>query len=322
MQVIHGFSPGRLTQGCVLTMGSFDGVHLGHRALLARLAVQARVRDLPVAVLTFEPHPRAFFTPDRAPVRLSSLREKLEALATLGVDVVQVCRFNQTFAALSAEDFVSRMVLACLNARYVLVGDDFRFGAGRLGNVHTLETVGAGTGMVVEALHTQTLGQERISSSAIRQALQHSDMNHAAALLGRPYSICARVVKGLQLGRKLGFPTLNLGLKGRTPALWGVYVVRVRGLADQPVAGVASIGLRPTLAQGLAPTVEVHLFDWDKACYGAHVCVDFLAHLREEAKYPTLEALTAQIALDAQAARMWHRANPVSDDYLQSLAHY
>ncbi len=311
MRITHSPSCAAAQRGSSLTLGNFDGVHLGHQALLARLSSHARAHHLETAVLTFSPQPRAFFTPDRAPAQLSSLREKIALLAKAGIERVHICRFNAHLAHLSPEDFIEDVIVRTMQARHVLVGDDFRFGAGRAGDVYVLQKAGAALGFSVEALPTQTFADARISSSAVRQALHHGNIALANQLLGRPYALSGRVQKGFQLGRTLGFPTLNIDLKGRRPALWGVYVVRVGGLAERSVLGVASIGTRPTVKAGLAPCVEVHLFDWQAMCYGARVNVEFLAYLRSEEKFDSLPALTQQIAADAQAARAWHAAHPI-----------
>ena len=310
MQVFRGI-PELGAQSSVLTIGNFDGVHRGHQALLARLTDTARALALPAVVLTFEPHPREYFSPADAPARLSTLREKLLLLAACGVDRVHVCRFDAHFAALGAEQFVDEVLVRGLGVRHFIIGDDFRFGAGRVGDFAFLQTRGAQRGFGVEAMPTLDVAGERASSSAVREALAAGDLAHAARLLGRPYSIAGRVIDGNKLGRTLGFPTANIQLKQRKPALSGVFAVAVEGLAPTPVAGVASIGVRPTVAQTARPTLEVHLFDWQRDCYGAHLRVHFLNKQRDEAKYDSLAALTAQISRDAEQARAWFAANPI-----------
>jgi len=310
MQVFRGV-PERAAQSSVLTIGNFDGVHRGHQALLQMLTDKARALALPAVVLTFEPHPREYFAPADAPARLASLREKLLLLAACGVDRVHVRRFDARLAALDAEQFIERILVRGLGVRHLIIGDDFRFGARRRGDFALLQAQGASLRFGVEAMHTLDADGERISSSAVRAALAADDLAHAARLLGRPYSIAGRVVHGNQLGRKLGYPTANIQMKHRKPALSGVFAVSVEGLAPAAVPGVASIGLRPTVTSSGRPTLEVHLFDWNRDCYGAHLRVHFLNKQRDEQKYDSLDALTTQIARDADQARAWFGANPI-----------
>lgn len=286
-----------------VTIGNFDGVHLGHQAMLARLRARAAAVGGAPAVLTFEPHPREVFTPDSAPTRLTSLREKLEILRGLSVAHVHVCRFSRAFAALTAEDFVRRILVEGLRARYVLVGDDFRFGARRAGDFALLRQLGAHHGFAAEALPTVEAAGQRASSTAVREALTAGDMAMAAQLLGRPYSISGRVVGGDQLGRKIGYPTANIQLKHNRPPVKGIFAVRVQGLGRPDWPGVASLGTRPTVHADGKPTLEVHLFDFARSIYRAHLRVEFLHKLRDEAKFPNLEALIAQIDRDAALAR-------------------
>ena len=310
MQVHRGI-PEHADTAAVLTIGNFDGVHLGHQALLSLLTDKARALGLPAVVLTFEPHPREYFSPADAPARLASLREKLLLLAAAGVDRCHVCRFDARFAAQPAQAFIDDILVRGLDVRHLFIGDDFRFGARRQGNFAMLRDAGAAGGFGVESMPTLAVAGERVSSSAVRAALARSDLAHAARLLGRPYSIAGRVSHGDKLGRQLGFPTANIQMKHRRPALGGVYVVSVEGLAPGPVAGVANIGLRPTATANGRARLEVHLFDWARDCYGAHIRVHFLHRLRAEQKFPSLDALRAQIALDSQAARDWLAANPL-----------
>jgi riboflavin kinase/FMN adenylyltransferase len=286
-----------------LTIGNFDGVHNGHQAMLARLAATARARGIAATVLTFEPHPREFFAPQSAPTRLTNLREKLELLAAHGVDRAHVQRFSAAFAALSPEAFVERMVVGALGARWVLVGDDFRYGAKRAGDFASLADAARRHGFDLEAMPTVSNGGVRVSSSAVRDALARGNLARAHALLGRPYSISGRVVHGEKLGRGLGFATANVQLKHNRPPLGGIFAVRVHGSGAAPREGVASLGVRPTVKTGGKAVLEVHLFDFAGDLYGAHLRVEFLAKLRDEEKYPDLDALKAQIARDCAAAR-------------------
>lgn len=297
--------PERSLQSTVLTIGNFDGVHLGHQALLARLVERAHRFALPAAVLTFEPHPREFFAPESAPARLSSLREKIGRLAVAGVDQVFVARFNARLAALPAEAFIEDILVRGLSVRHLIIGDDFRFGCRRTGDFAQLQRAGEAFRFGVEAMDTVDLAGERVSSSAVRDALAVGDLAHAARLLGRPYTIAGRVMHGDKLGRKLGYPTANVQLKRAKVALTGVFAVTVDGIGAASLPGVASLGVRPTVAAVPRPTLEVHLFDFDRSLYGAHLRVNFLHKLRDEQKFDSLEALTAQISRDAEAAKAY-----------------
>jgi len=293
-------------QPCVLTIGNFDGLHLGHQALLSLLADRAGERGLPASVLTFEPHPREFFSPLDAPARLTSLREKLLRLGDNGVDHAHVQPFNNRFSTLSAEEFIQSVLVDGLKVRHLLIGDDFRFGERRNGDFALLQAAGSAHGFGVEAMPTLSIAGERASSSAVRCALETGNLSHAARLLGRPYSIAGQVSHGSQLGRQIGFPTLNIVLKNRRPALSGVFTVEVEGLPNLwRVKGVANIGIRPTVGNTPQSRLEVHLLDWSGDCYGAHLQVHFFHKLRDETRFPSLDALRAQIGLDVQAARGW-----------------
>lgn len=301
MRVLRGYST-PVPTSTVLTIGNFDGVHLGHVALLERLVQSAKRLNLSPAVLTFEPHPREFFAPGSAPARLTILREKLELLAASGVETTMICRFNAPFAALSAEEFIDQVLLRGLKARHLIIGDDFCFGQGRRGNFALLEDVGRRSGFSVEAMGTVVVDGERVSSSAVREALTLGDMARAARLLGRPYIIDGRVVHGDKLGRKLGFNTANIHIRHNPVPMTGVFAVEVDGLGEHPLPGVANLGVRPTVG-GTRPLLEVHLFDFNRVIYGAHLTVRFLLKLRAERKFPDFDALKAQIARDAEAAR-------------------
>lgn len=302
MRIIRGMFAAALPP-CALTIGNFDGLHRGHAAILTELRAIASARALHTAVLTFEPHPREYFSKDSAPTRLSSLREKLEYLQASGVDFVIVQRFDARFAALDAHEFRDEMLPKKLGARHVLVGDDFRFGTGRNGDFAMLSQAPA-----FEASHLGTILQdgERVSSTAVRNALAAGQVEQANTLLGRPYSISGRVMQGQQLGRQLGFPTANIRIEHNRPPLAGVFVVDVHD-ADKTWHGVANIGNRPTVAgQPGKPVLEVHLFDFSGDLYRRHLRVDFLHKLRNEAKFPDLASLKAQITLDCNNARAWH----------------
>ena len=308
MQIFHGIPP-RALNSTVLTIGNFDGVHRGHQALLARLVTHARKVALPSAVMTFEPHPREFFAPESAPARLTSLREKLSLIADEGVDHAYICRFNARFAALTAEQFIERILVQGLSVRHLIIGDDFRFGKGRAGDFEMLRRAGVEFRFGLEAMETVSVQGERVSSSALRDALQESDLAHAARLLGRPYGIAGRVIHGRKLGRELGFHTANIQLKRNRVPLSGVFAVRVSGEGVGMRNGVANLGMRPTVSNTLQPTLEVHLFDFDGDLYRHHLTVDFQAKLRDQAKFDSLQALSRQIGLDVAQARQYFAAN-------------
>jgi riboflavin kinase/FMN adenylyltransferase len=302
MQVFRGI-PARADSPIALTIGNFDGVHLGHRAMIARLAESARPRGLPVSVMTFEPQPQEFFAPDQAPARLTTLREKLELLSACGVDRVYVCSFGYRFAQLSADEFVTRILHSGLAVRWLLVGDDFRFGARRAGDIAMLRAMASHAGFEVEAMASVTTVGVRVSSTAIRVCLERGDLDAAESLLGRRYAIAGKVVSGDRLGAKLGYPTANVQLKRLRAPLSGIFVIEVDGLANAPLPGVASLGVRPTVKDRGRPTLEAHLFDFDRNLYGKRITVRFLKKLRDEQKFANLDALVAQMHLDAAAAR-------------------
>lgn len=306
MRITRGV-PAAAAGATALTIGNFDGVHLGHQAMLAELKRAGGRLGLPTCVLTFEPHPREFFGPDQAPTRLTSLREKLELLAQQGVERVHVCRFNYRFAQTTPEDFIERIIARGLGARWVLVGDDFRFGARRAGDFVMLKQRAPRHGFEVAVLPNVALDGERISSTAARQALAAGDLERAQRLLGRSYSISGRVMRGDGLGRKLGFPTANVQMKHNRPPLAGIFAVRLHGAADGPLRGVASLGVRPTVKQGGVPVLEVHILDFNGDLYRRHVRVEFLHKFRDEEKYADLATLTKRIALDVENAREFFR---------------
>lgn len=301
MRVSHGLFPTGVPHA--VTIGNFDGLHRGHQAMLARLKEEAGKRGLQSCVLTFEPHPREFFSPVNAPARLSSLREKSELIRAAGIDRLHVCRFNQRFSALSPSEFIQSVLVNTLRAQWVLVGDDFRFGAKRAGDFALLKQAGLEHGFDAEFLPTVHVNGGRSSSTAVREALAAGDMEGAAALLGRPYSISGRVIHGDKLGRQIGFPTANIQLQHNRPPLSGIFVVEVQGLDGPPRQGVASLGTRPTVHANGRPTLEVFIFDFNGELYGRRLHVDFLKKLRNEEKYPTLDALIAQIKRDVQHAK-------------------
>ncbi|HEX7813454.1 MAG TPA: bifunctional riboflavin kinase/FAD synthetase [Burkholderiales bacterium] len=302
MQVLRGNSA-PADRPIALTIGNFDGIHLGHRAMIARLAESARPLGLPVSVMTFEPQPQEFFAPDQAPARLTSLREKLEILRECGVDRTYVFRFDFAFAQLTADQFISRILRDGLAVKRLLIGDDFRFGARRAGDFSLLKQVAPDFGFEVDAMPSVGFTGSRVSSTAIRACLESGDLDGARQLLGRRYSIAGRVVGGDQLGAKLGYPTANVQLKRLRAPLSGIFVVEVTGLAAEPLPGVASLGVRPTVKDRGRPTLEVHLFDFNDRIYGRRIGVHFLEKLRDERKFSDIDALVAQMDLDAAAAK-------------------
>jgi riboflavin kinase/FMN adenylyltransferase len=302
MQVIRGVPHRRLSVPCALTIGNFDGVHRGHQALLARVVETARARHFAAAVMTFEPHPREFFAAASAPTRLSNLRDKLAALAAAGIDRAYVQHFNRRFSQLGPREFVEQTLINGCATGWLLVGDDFRFGARRAGDIALLSEYASNGAFELAQMPTFSEDGERVSSTAVRAALSKGDLRRTRQLLGRAYVISGRVVRGRQLGRTLGFPTLNLRL-GARPAAQGVFAVRVHGLCPAPIPGVASVGLRPTVDTSGRWTLEVHLFDFDAEVYGALVAVEFLEKIRDEQKYDTLDALAAAIRDDDALAR-------------------
>jgi len=312
MRILRGFERAGAA-GCALTIGNFDGVHRGHQAMLALLTSEARHRGLPSCVLTFEPNPRDFFArragrPESAPARVATLRDKLAELERCGIDRVVVARFDARFAAQPAQAFIDDVVVAGLGARYVLVGDDFCFGAGRAGNYAMLDAAGAVAGFDVARMLSYEVHGLRVSSSAVRNALADGDMRRAADLLGRPYTISGHAVHGRKLGRELGFPTLNVRFRHPRPAASGIFVVRVHGLASAPVAGVASLGTRPTVDDSGRVLLETYCLEWPLAAeagYGRLLRVELLHKLHDERTYPSLDALRAGIAADVADARAW-----------------
>ena len=309
MKVFRGLPNDRARAPCALTIGNFDGVHRGHQALLAHVTASARKLGLEAAVMTFEPHPREYFAQrsgdmSKAPARIANLRDKLESLENAGVDRVIVEHFNEHFASMSPDEFTQRVLVDGLHVKWLMVGDDFCYGARRAGNVALLAEAGKHYGFEVHSLPAVLHEATRISSSAVRAALAAGDFEATRALLGHPYSMSGHVIHGQKLGRTLGFPTLNLRVVHR-PALAGVFVVQVHGLADRPLPAVASLGVRPTVEDAGRMLLEVHIFDWNQPCYGKLVRVEFLTRLRDEEKYIDLPTLTAAIERDAQQARAW-----------------
>ena len=303
MELIRGLYNLRPShRGCVATIGNFDGVHRGHQAVLAQLAERASSLGLPVTLVIFEPQPSEYFSPQTAPSRLTRLREKLEALQGYGVERVLCLRFDKVLAGLSADNFISTILVKGLAVKHLVVGDDFQFGKGRGGDFSSLVEAGKTHGFPVEPLETFDFDGARVSSTRVREALQQGELKQAETLLGRPYSMSGRVAHGDKRGRSIGFPTANIHLHRINAPLDGVFAVELTGINDQPRQGVANIGNRPTV-NGIRTLLEVHLLDFSEEIYGAYVTVTFLRKLRSEQRFESLDLLKAQIDSDVEAAR-------------------
>jgi riboflavin kinase/FMN adenylyltransferase len=285
-----------------LAIGSFDGVHLGHQAMLSQVVRAAGERKLASAALTFEPLPREFFAPREAPARLSSLGEKAHLIASTGIDATIVERFDRQFSAIAAPEFEER-IARHYRARWVMVGPDFRYGAGRRGDVESLKAAGARLGFEVHVLPAVTLEGVRVSSTRVREALAAGDFPKTARLLGRPYAICGRVVHGKKRGRGMGFPTANVRLARPRAALAGIFAVRCSGVATRGLEGVASLGINPAVQDGGPATLEAYLFDFSGDLYGRRISLEFVKKLRDEAHFASMDELAAQIRRDVDAAR-------------------
>ena len=319
MQIFRGFHHPHLAKACALTIGNFDGVHRGHQAMLALLNNEARHRGIPSCVMTFEPHPRGFFAkqhqqPDLAPARIATLRDKLTELAACGVDQCVVLPFDKAFASQQPQAFIEEVLLKGLGAKYILVGDDFRFGAKRAGDYDMLDAAGTTHGFDVARMNSYEVKNLRVSSSAVREAMGRGAMQEVAQLLGRPYAISGHVVHGRKLGRELNCRTLNLRFSHWKPAAGGIFVVQVYGLTEQPLAGVANLGIRPSIdpndVNGGRVLLETHCLDWPASLgaeggYGKIIRVELLHKLHDELKYDGLDALMQGIHKDCDDARAW-----------------
>ncbi len=322
MKIFRGFHHPGLAPHCALTIGNFDGVHRGHQAMLALLKNEAQHRGVPSCVMTFEPHPRDYFArlarkPELAPARIATLRDKLTELQRCGIDQCVVLPFNAALASQSAEAFIEEVLLQGLGARYVLVGDDFRFGTQRTGDYAMLDAAGSRLGFDVARMNSYEVSNTRVSSSAVREALAQGRMDRVTSLLGRPYSISGHVVHGRKLGRDLGFRTLNLRFSHWKPAASGIFAVRVHGLGAQAIPGVANLGIRPSLdpndVNGGRVLLETHCLSWPpelgpEGAYGKIILVELLHKLHDELKYDGLDSLKAGIAKDCDDARAFFSA--------------
>jgi riboflavin kinase/FMN adenylyltransferase len=297
---LHNISPRH--RGCVLTVGNYDGVHLGHQRMIGVL--KARGADLRAAatVLVFEPSSKEFIDPDGAPPRLTRWREKFVALAAVGVERLVTLRFDECMRAMTPQAFVEELIVARLGARHMVVGNDFRYGSHASGTIDSLRAAGQAHGFGVEQLAPFVFDGVRVSSTAVRERLESADFRGAARLLGRPYRMTGRVIQGRQLGRTLGFPTANMRLMRRKSPVWGILAVWAHGIDARPLPGVASLGTRPTV-DGIEPLLEVHLFDYSGDLYGRSIEVEFVAKLRDEIKFDSLDAMMVQMKLDGAQAR-------------------
>ena len=307
---LHNLSESSLSESAV-TIGAFDGVHRGHQEVLAHLKREADARSLATTVITFEPLPGEFLFPDRAPPRLMTFREKFSALADQGIDNLLCLRFNNRLRTMSPRAFVEDIFVKGLKARYIAFGDDFRFGKDRAGDLDFTQSLAQEFDYEVVPTSTFDMAGERVSSTRIRTTLLDADFSKAADLLGKPFKLSGKVLKGKQLGRTIGSPTANIALKRVKSPLHGVYAVRVSGGGLSSAAGVANVGVRPTVNDGTLANLEVHLFDFDGDLYGERLSVEFMTKLRDEKKFESLDALKAAIAADQQAARAWHASHPV-----------
>lgn len=308
MELIRGLQNIRLKHhGCVATIGNFDGVHLGHQAVLGQLAEKAAELCLPTVLITFEPQPMEYFVPEQVPARLTRFREKILVLQRYSVDRVCCLSFNNKLANLSAEAFIEQVLVKKLGVKYLVVGDDFRFGLNRSGTFAMLLEAGKKQDFQVVSMHTFAIDAERVSSTRVRAALEKGDMATAEKLLGRRYRMSGRVAHGEKLGRELGFPTANIHLHRQASPIQGIFVVEVFGLDQEPIQGVASVGTRPTVNETKA-LLEVFLLDFNQDIYGQHIQVSFLKKLRDEAKFDSLEELKRQIQVDVEQAQAYFSA--------------
>jgi riboflavin kinase/FMN adenylyltransferase len=303
MELVRGLQNiSRAARGCVLTVGNYDGVHLGHQQMIGVLKQRALELGAPATVLVFEPSSKEFIDPDSAPPRLTRWREKFAVLATLGVDRLVTLRFDEHMRAMTPESFVDELIVRGLGAQHVVVGDDFRYGTNAGGTIESLRAAGRVRGFGVEQMPPFEIEGVRVSSTAVRERLERADYFGAARLLGRRYRMTGRVAPGKRLGRTLGFPTANLRLMRRKSPMCGVLAVRVHGIEAQPLGGVASLGTRPTV-NGSEPLLEVHVFDFSGDLYGRLIEVEFIAKLRDEVKFDSLDSMVVQMKIDAAVAR-------------------
>ena len=305
MQLIRGLHNLRQAlPACAVTIGNFDGIHLGHQHVLKQLTIAANRRGLPSAVIIFEPQPIEFFAPDKAPKRLTRFREKINYLRTHDIDYLLCLKFDQHLSSLEPENFVKTILIDGMNTKHILVGDDFRFGKNRAGDFHLLQEYGRRYGFEVESSDTLLVNEARVSSTRIRECMHNDDFERAEQLLGRPYTLSGKVAHGQKLGRELGFPTINIKMGDKTLIVKGIFAVRVKGIDNRVLRGVASIGTRPTV-NGVDTILEVYILDFDQDVYGYCVDVEFLHKIRNEEKFDSLDELTRHIKDDINKAKTY-----------------
>ncbi len=302
IRTARGFPYERVADGSVATIGSYDGLHLGHEELLEVVLELAQAHGLPAIVMSFEPTPKEFFSATSPPARLMRFREKFEALAARGIDLFFCPRFDQRMRRIPADAFIRQLLIHAMNVRHLVIGDDFRFAERRQGTVEHLWRAGEALNFAVHQVPSVIVDGERVSSTAIRQALWNGELAHARKLLGRHYSMSGKVIRGDSLGHELGFPTANVNLRRRQSPVMGIFAARVRGLGRRPLDAVASVGTRPTFG-GTKPLLEVHIFDFDEEIYGQYIHVDFIGRLRSEEKFDDAKALVEQMHRDAALAK-------------------
>lgn len=305
MRLIKGLPSSTIfNTGCVLTIGNFDGVHLGHKAVIEKLAERGKTLGLPVVVMVFEPQPLEYFLGDKAPPRLSRLREKIIQLAKLPVDDLVIVRFNNQIADFDAAQFIDDILVERLNVKHLVIGDDFRFGKARQGDFALLKSKGETCGYKVEDTGSFLVTRQRVSSTLIRSALQNGELDKAEAMLGYPYSVCGRIVHGDKRGRTIGYPTANIRMVRQNSPVSGVFAVTMTGINDKEILGVANVGVRPTVDGGNAVVLETFLFNFNQDIYGRYVEVHFKQKIRAEQRFQTVDGLIAQIEADVAAAKM------------------
>jgi riboflavin kinase/FMN adenylyltransferase len=309
---LHADAPGSASSGTAVTIGNFDGVHKGHCELFGLISRAAKQEGLRSAVLTFEPHPRAFFNAALAPAKISGLRDRLAWIKAFGIDEVHILHFDQHLAGQSPAQFIDQVLVKRLNTRHLWVGDDFKFGHKRSGDFATLTQAGKNLGFKVDAIQSVLHEDERISSTEIRKRLAQGDIEQATSALGHPLTYSGHVLHGQKLGRTLGFPTLNLGLGTRTSALSGILAVWVHGLEETPLPGVASLGVRPSVKSNGEYWLETYVFDWKGDAYGKKISVEVVKHLRHEAKFDSLDDMVVQMNKDKAAARAYLVQHPAT----------
>ncbi len=317
MRLIKGVPPSSVFKnGCVLTIGNFDGVHLGHKAVIEKLAERGKTLGLPVVVMIFEPQPMEYFLRSNAPARLTRLREKINQLAKLPVDDLVIVRFNKQLSDSDAEQFIEQALVKGLNVKHLVIGDDFRFGKDRRGGFAMLKDKGKACGFEVEDTGSLQVHGQRVSSTLIRNALAAGDLQRAEAMLGYPYSVCGRVIHGNKRGRTIGYPTANISLSRKNAPISGVFVATVTGIDGLAIEGVANVGVRPTVDGSNKVVLEVHLFDFKKDIYGYHVTVHFVQRIRAERRFQTVDELKEQIENDVAEAKKIFATQTIEDNGL------